>query len=221
MKTTINGLPSFGYLDVDLEPGEEILCEAGAMASMSADLDMTVSLNGSFFSALMKKLFGDESFFISSFKNNSDTTSRLTLTQDVPGEISELELENETICLQPGAYIASNEGIKLGIQWAGFVSFIAREGLFRLTATGPGKIWFGAYGGILTREVSGEYIVDTGHLLAYPPEIKLHLRMAGGIFSSFFSGEGLVTKLRGNGKVYLQSRSLSGLAGWINPKLWG
>jgi len=48
----------------------------------------------------------------------------------------------------------------------------------------------------------------------------LRLQLAGGIFSSFFGGEGFVTRLEGKGRVVLQSRSLSGLASWINPKLW-
>ena len=58
------------------------------------------------------------------------------------------------------------------------------------------------------------------HLVAYPPHMKLKLQMAGGLISSIMGGEGLVTRVEGYGKIILQSRSLSGLAGWINPKLW-
>ena len=122
--------------------------------------------------------------------------------------------------MQPGAYLASTDGVNLGIKWAGLVSFIAREGLFKLVASGTGKLYFGAYGGLIEHQVNGEFIVDSGHLVAYDPDIKLRLQLAGGIFSSFFSGEGLVTRLAGNGRVYLQSRSLNGLTDWINPKLW-
>jgi uncharacterized protein (AIM24 family) len=49
--------------------------------------------------------------------------------------------------------------------------------------------------------------------------MKLKLQMAGGLFSSIFGGEGFVTRVEGKGKIILQSRSLSGLAGWLNPKL--
>ena len=69
------------------------------------------------------------------------------------------------------------------------------------------------------KEIDGEYIVDTSHLVAYEPQLKLKLQMAGGIFSSFFSGEGLVTRVEGNGKIWIQTRSIGGLAGWLNPKI--
>ena len=78
-------------------------------------------------------------------------------------------------------------------------------------------VW--AYGGILEKEVQGEYVVDSGHLVAYEPTLELRLGMAGGIFSSFFSGEGLVLRIRGQGRIYLQSRSMQGLASWVNSHL--
>ena len=220
MKTEVKGMPSFGYIDIDLDPGETIYSESGAMTSMSADLDMSAKMNGGFFSAFFKRILGNESFFIGKYSNNTEGTRRLTLTQATPGQIYEMELNGNSFCMQPGAYLASTEGITLGIKWAGFTSFIAREGLFKLVASGNGKFWFGAYGGLVEHQLTGEFIVDTGHLVAYDPEIKLSLQLAGGIFSSFFSGEGLVTRLRGSGRVFLQSRSLSGLTDWINPKLW-
>jgi uncharacterized protein (TIGR00266 family) len=97
---------------------------------------------------------------------------------------------------------------------------IAREGLFRLKVSGTGRVWFGAYGGIFQREIDSEYIVDTGHLVAYEPTVKVRVALAGGIISSFFSGEGLVTKLNGPGRIYMQSRSFDGLAAWTNAHLY-
>jgi uncharacterized protein (TIGR00266 family) len=132
----------------------------------------------------------------------------------------DLKSETDVLCLQPGAYIASTPEVKLGLGWAGFVSGIGREGFFRLQVSGPGTLWYGAFGGLEEKQVEGEYIVDTGHLVAYPPHMKLKLQMAGGLVSSLMGGEGLVTRVEGYGKIILQSRSLSGLAGWINPKLW-
>ena len=85
--------------------------------------------------------------------------------------------------------------------------------------SGTGKIWFSAYGGIFAKEISDEYVVDTGHLVAYEPTINISMGMAGGIFSSFFGGEGLVTRVKGKGRIYMQSRSLGGLAAWTNTHL--
>jgi len=106
-----------------------------------------------------------------------------------------------------------------GMRWAGLVSGIAREGFFKLTVSGTGTLWYGAYGEMLERQVEGEYIVDTSHLVAYEPQMKLKLQLAGGIFSSLFGGEGFVTRVEGKGKIVIQTRSLSGLANWLNPRI--
>ena len=220
MKSQINGEPSFAHIHIDLEVGESIIAESDAMASMAVDIDIQTKMNGNFISALLKKFLGDESFFINEYKNISNSPKRITLTQATPGNIKEMELQNSSICLQPGAYIASTPGLQLGIRYAGLASFIAREGLFKLEVSGTGKLFYGAYGGIIEKQVVGEYIVDSGYLVAYEPHLKLSLRLAGGIISSITSGEGIVTKVTGNGKIQLQSRSLEGLASWINPHLF-
>ncbi|RCU49552.1 TIGR00266 family protein [Corallincola holothuriorum] len=218
MKAEIKGSQAFSYIDVDLEPGETIVSESDAMSSMDADLDLTATFNGGFFRGLLKKYLGGETLFVSRFTNNTNANKRVTLVQPVPGEIRCIELNDEEFHLQPGAYLASSDGVELGLRWAGFVSFIAREGLFKLTVKGTGKVFYGAYGALVEKEVDGEYIVDTSHLVAYEPGIKLKLQLAGGIFSSFFGGEGLVTRVQGKGKIIVQTRSLSGLSSWLNPK---
>ncbi len=219
MKTTIEGAPSFAYLHVDLDPGESVVAESDAMSSMAADLAMQAKLNGGFFSGLAKKFLAGESLFINTFTNTTTGPRRVTLVQTTPGNMREVQLNNETLCLQPGAYIASTPGLKLGVKWAGLVSGFELEGLFRLTVTGTGTLWYGAYGELLERQVEGEYLVDTGHLVAYEPQMKLKLQLAGGIFSSFFGGEGFVTRIEGRGKIVIQTRSLPGLANWLNPRL--
>lgn len=219
MNVEMKGAPSFAHLHVQLEPGESIIAEADAMSSMSAELDMNTKFNGGFFSGLCKRYLGGESLFINEFVNNTGETCRLTLAQATPGNMREVDLNGETLCLQPGAYICSTPGIKLGLKWAGFASFIGREGLFKLTVSGVGKVWYGAYGELLEKEVEGEYIVDTAHLVSYEPHLKLKVQLAGGIFSSFFGGEGLVTRIQGTGKIVIQTRSLSGLANWLNPRI--
>lgn len=219
MNTTIEGRPAFAHMHVDLTPGETIVAEADAMSSMSADLDMTAKFNGGFFPGLCKKFLGGESLFVNEFKNNTDGPRRVTLVQPTPGDMGVLELQGNSVCLQPGAYIASTPEVKLGLKWAGLASFIGGEGLFKLVVSGHGTVWYGAYGSLMERAVDGEFIVDSGHLVTYEPQLKLKVQMAGGIFSSFFGGEGLVTRVEGRGNVVLQTRSLDGLKSWLNPRL--
>jgi uncharacterized protein (TIGR00266 family) len=219
MKITVEGKPVFAHVIVELEPGETIVAESDAMSSMSANLDMTAKLNGGLFKSLAKKYLGGESLFINHFKNNTDKRLSLHLSQSSPGDIVIKELNGESYCLQQGAYIASDEGINLGLKWAGFGSFIGREGLFKLEVSGYGKVVFGAYGGMVEKEIDGEYIVDSGHLVGYEPDMKLKPQLAGGIFSSVFGGEGFVTRVEGKGKIYLQTRNVSSLVTWINKFL--
>lgn len=220
MKYEILGTKAFSYIKFILGNGDVIRTESGAMASMGKDVELKTKLNGGFFSALVLKFLGKESLFINSFSNQTNNTQELIVTQPVPGEIVCQEIRGETLYLQPGAYIASSEGVFFSINWAGFSSFFAGEGLFRLRVKGNGLVFFGAYGSVVEKEINGEYIVDSGHLLSYPPDMKLSIKLSGGIFSSFFSGEGLVLKLTGKGKVKLQTRSLGGVASWLNTKFF-
>src|SRR5690349_16372523 len=116
MRVTIEGKPSFAHLQVYINPGESIVAESDAMASMSADLDMITKFNGGFFPGLCRKFLGGESLFINTFVNNTDGQRRLTLVQPTPGDIAQVELNGGSLCLQPGAYIASTPGIKLGLK---------------------------------------------------------------------------------------------------------
>ena len=210
--------PAFAAIFVTLEPGESITAEAGAMVSMDADLTMTTEFSGGFFSALLRKFFGGESLFVNVFKNNSDRPLNLVLTQSVIGDIEAFDLTGKTICFQPGAYIAHTPGARMSVAWAGFASWFAGEGLFKLKLTGNGMVFFGAYGGLTKKHIQGEFIVDNSHLVAYSLGIKMSIGLSGGLIGSLTSGEGFVNKLSGKGTIYLQSRSISGLVGFLRPK---
>ena len=165
MNTKIEGRPAFSYITVDLNPGESIMAESDAMATMAAEIDMKAQLNGGFFTGLVKKYLGNESLFVNKFTNNTQSVKSMTLVQPTPGDIMFRDMvQGEIYYLQSGAYIASDPSIKIGVSWAGFGSWMGGEGLFRLKATGPGRIFFGAYGGLLEKEIDGDYLVDTGHL---------------------------------------------------------
>lgn len=218
MKHEIRYKPTFSAIFVLLEPGESIVAEAGAMVSMDAQLSMKTQFSGGFFNALLRKFFGGETLFVNTFTNKTRQPLSLVLTQAVIGDIEAIELRGTQICFQPGAYIANTPGVKLGVQWAGFKSWIAGEGLFKLKLGGRGTVFFGAYGGLTKKRISGEFVVDTSHLVAYEPGIKMGLGLAGGLVGSVTSGEGLVNRLSGNGIIYLQSRSVDGLARFLRSK---
>ncbi|MCR4415749.1 MAG: TIGR00266 family protein [Thermoguttaceae bacterium] len=218
MDVEIRNKPAFANIYVKLAPGDRIVAEADAMASMSSSVEMQTKWSGGMLRGILKRLFGGESMFVNVFSTPSG--GELVLTQPFPGDIECIELKGNTLYLQPGAFIACEPGVKLGLGWAGIRMLVAREGLFRLKVSGNGRVWFGAYGGIFQRDIQDEYVVDSGHLIAYEPSIQVRIGMAGGLFTSFFSGEGLVTRLKGPGRIYMQSRSFGGLAAWTNAHLW-
>jgi uncharacterized protein (TIGR00266 family) len=217
MHIEIRNRPSFANLWVRLVRGERIVAESGSMASMSHAITLKTRWNGGFFAAILRRLFGGETLFLNEF--TTEDQGDLVLTQTTPGDIECVVLKGQALYLQPGAFLACDPGVEFGLGYAGLRSLLAREGLFRLRMSGHGRVWFGAYGGIIEKELAGEYVVDSGHLLAYEPTVQLRLGMAGSFFSSLFGGEGLVLRLRGPGRVYLQTRSLHGLAAWVNTHL--
>jgi uncharacterized protein (TIGR00266 family) len=219
VKYEIQYKPAFATIFLTLSPGERITAESGAMASMAAELDMKTKFFGGLFPALMKAFFGGESLFVNTFSNPKQQPYELVLTQSTIGDIAAVQLQGNELCLQPGAYIAHTSGVNVGVQWAGFASWFSGEGLFKLKVSGKGMVFFGAYGGLTEVDIKEDFIVDNSHLVAYEPGIKMNVRLSGGLFGSVTSGEGFVNRLKGKGKIYLQSRSVDGLVRFLRPKL--
>jgi uncharacterized protein (TIGR00266 family) len=219
VKYEIRYKPAFAAIFLTLNPGDRITAESGAMLSMAAKLAMNTQFSGGLIPALLKKFLGGESLFVNEFSNPTQQPLDLVLSQSTVGDIVAIELNGNEICFQPGAYIAHTSGVHMGVQWAGFSSWFSGEGLFKLKLSGNGLVFFGGYGGVSQRRVEGEYTVDSGHLVAYDPSIQMSVRLAGGLVGSVTSGEGLVNRLSGQGRIYLQSRSIDGLVRFIRPKL--
>lgn len=230
MPIEIHHRPSFAAIHATLATGETILAKGGAMVAAGSNIAMKTLWNGALFGALCRWLFAKEGLFINRFEAMTPKASeqsppstapnnQLILSQPTPGDIRSIALDGGALYLQPGAFLACTPSIARSLGWAGFASWFAGEGLFRLKVHGRGQVWFGGYGSIVEKNLEDSWVVDSAHLLAYEPGIKLRVGLAGGIFSSVFGGEGFVTKVHGKGRVYMQSRSLGGLARWINRLL--
>jgi uncharacterized protein (TIGR00266 family) len=220
MQAELRYRPSFAAIFISLAPGESVIAVSGAMASMSSHLRARVRFFGGFLRALARRLFGGESLFMNQFFCAKDgRPGELVLSQPTPGDIQQVDLDGGSLFVQPGAFLACGPDVRVGLGWAGLASFFGGQGLFRLHLSGRGPVWLGAYGSIVERRVDGAYLVDTGHLLAYEPTLSLGVRLAGGLFSSFFGGEGLVSRVGGRGTLYLQSRSVADLTAWTNAHL--
>ncbi len=232
MQHTIEHGPAFAWLRIQLEPGESIEAEAGAMVSRSPELKMSTRLNAgraagffrkiwAFLVAIMRKVLGGETAFINEFSGTQG--GELVLAPSLSGEIIHRKMEAESkLMVQAGSYLASSGQVDTRLKFAGLRGLLGGEGAFYLLCSGSGDLFLNAYGGVIEVPVNGEYIVDTGHIVAFDTSLDYKIKGAGsGLKSLFMSGEGLVCHFSGQGKVYVQSRNLGALVGFITPYLRG
>lgn len=222
-------------LEVALSPNETLVAEAGSMVARSTGVDMAVKLNanrtGGFgallkalFIAFLRRLVGGETFFVNHFTSGgrSGAGGTVWLAPKLSGQITHRRLNGETLVVSTGAYLASTGNVDMRLRFSGLRGLLAKEGLFFLELTGQGEVWFTSYGGVHEERVDGSFIVDNGHIVGFEGQLTYELRApGGGLMGMLGSGEGLVCEFRGQGTVYLQSRNVSSLVGWITPFLPG
>ena len=123
--------------------------------------------------------------------------------------------------LQSGSYLASPDAIDIDSKWGGAKTFFSREGLFMLKCTGTGDLVVSSYGAIQGIDLAGgqSYVVDTGHMVGWEEGVTYEVQKAGSWKSSVLGGEGLVVRLTGPGRVYIQTRSPDSFLDWLIPKL--
>lgn len=219
MRVSLEQGPAFTLARVALERGETVRAESGAMVSMSGGVDVETKMQGGFLSSLARSVLTSESFFQNTF-TAARAAGEVTFAPSLPGDIRLREMRGDSIVLQSGAYLASDPSITIETKWGGSKSFFSREGLFLLKATGTGPLLFCSYGAIVEVEVPPEgYTVDTGHVVAFEPSLGWDVSRVGGLKSTLFSGEGLVCRFSGRGRLWLQTRSFDAFIGTILPHI--
>ncbi|MEN9303406.1 MAG: hypothetical protein RL264_1835 [Bacteroidota bacterium] len=204
--------PDFGYLTIDVPQGQTVKVEAAAMAGMDTNMEMKTKFKGG-----LKRFLTGESLFINEFTAKNGN-AELQIAPASPGDIDHVYLENETIYLQNSAFVASGMGVDLQTKWQGFTKgFFSGEKFFLIKCVGTGDVWFNSYGGIIPIDVDGSYVVDTGHIVAFTEGLDYSITSVGGYKSFFFSGEGLVCRFSGKGKVWIQTRKLQPFMTWLFP----
>lgn len=220
MNFSIEHSPVFTVLRVTLDPGESFRAEPGAMLAMSPTIDLEAKTSGKGLFGALKAAVGGESFFAALYTAGRGE-GEILLAPALPGEIIQLELNNETIFAQGGAYLAGAPDLVLSAQGS-FRALAAGEGLFLSKISGTGPLFLNSYGAVYEKTLStGEsYVVDSGHMVAFQESVQYEVRKAAkGIFASVASGEGLVMHVHGPGKIWIQTRQLKSLADLIVPYL--
>jgi uncharacterized protein (TIGR00266 family) len=190
-----------------LAPGEQLVAESGAMVGMSTNVHMETSAGG--MKAGLKRLFGGESFFRNTFTAQGGP-GEVLLGQVLCGDMIALDMNADGYFVQSASYIASSAGVNIDTKVGGFRSFFAGEGVFVLkaTASAPGQLLVGAFGGIQELRCDGNIVIDTGHLVAWDAGLQYKVgKSADGWLDSFLSGEGLVCHFSGQGRIWIQTRN--------------
>ena len=215
MKYEILGKPDFPCVKITLNDGESVVAEAGAMVAMSPTVSIKTEARGGLLQAAKRSLLGGESFFVNTF-SAAGGAGEVYFSPASMGDLEQLALDNQDLIMSKGAFVCSSPGIIIDSKWGGFKAMFAGEGLFFLKASGKGDIFFSSFGAIHRVDVSGEYIVDTGHIVAFDPSLNYSIEKIGGLKSLFLSGEGLVCRFKGSGKLYIQTRNQNSFAAWAD-----
>ncbi len=220
MQIDIRYQPSYSLAIVQLSSGEALQVESGAMVSMSANLSLDTGMKGGVLGALKRKVLGGESLFANTFRAENGS-AELTLAPSLPGDITHVRLDRETLYIQSGSFLASDPAMDLDTQWGGARSFFGGEGLFLLKAVGSGDLLISSYGAIHKVGIAPgrPYVCDTGHVVAFTQNLAYDVRKVGSWKSTLLGGEGLVCEFRGQGDLYLQTRSTQAFLSWLIPRL--
>jgi uncharacterized protein (TIGR00266 family) len=218
MKFEIKYNPSYSMLVVDLEKGEKITGEAGALTYMTPNIDVqTRQRERSILGTLKTSILGGQSLFVTDFTAMGGS-GQLALVAAPIGDIQKLLVNpSEGWILERSAYLASTNQVDLDIRWEGFSRGLFGQGLFMVRATGVGDLFFNTFGAIDKHELApGEQlVVDNFHLVAFSDTCKYEVRKFGGWKETILSGEGLVTHIEGPGTVYIQTKNLREFVEWL------
>lgn len=216
------------FVEVELDPGEAAVGEAGSLFFMDAGIGMDTifgdgsNSGGGFFGKLLgagKRLVTGESLFTTVYTNQVPQKQRVAFAAPYPGKILPMDLRQlggMLIC-QKDAFLCAARGVSLGIyfQQKLSVGFFGGEGFIMQKLEGDGLAFVHAGGTVVKRELlpGQTLMVDSGCLVAYTPSVNFEIQYVGKIKTALFGGEGLFfAKLTGPGTVWLQSLPFSRLA---------
>ena len=209
---TIDGRPDFSFLTVKMPAGQTLKVEASAMATMDTNIAMKTRFKGG-----LGRLVTGESLFINEFTTEGGS-GEIGIAPGPAGDMAHVYLNGDTIFLQNSAFVASSMGVSLETKWQGMVKgFFSGESLFLIRCSGAGDLWFNTFGAMIPVDVDGEYVVDTSYIVAFTEGLDYRVTSVGGYKSLFFSGEGLVCRFSGKGRLWIQTRQVPGFITWINP----
>lgn len=220
-------------IEIELDPGETVIAEAGAMLYMEEGIDFNARMgdgsnpNAGFFDKILSagsRLIAGESLFLTHFTNQGWGKKHVAFSAPYPGTIIPINLKQigGRIIVQKDAFLCAALGTKISITFNKKLGagFFGGEGFILQQMDGDGNVFIHAGGTVIERQLNSETLrVDTGCIVGFEPSIEYSIEQAGGLRSMVFGGEGIfLATLRGTGKVWLQSMPIRKLIAELSPQ---
>lgn len=207
-----------------LDAGEGMTCEVGAMIAMTSGMTVNTTSKsrggGGGIIKGLKRMFTGENFFLNHFTAHQNNQS-LLIGPSLMGDCIHHSMRGGTMIVQGTSWLASTSTIDIDATWQGFASALfSGESMFWVKCSGAGELFLSSYGAIYPVDINGDYVVDTGHIVAFEDSLQFRIGKAGkSLVGSFLGGEGLVCKFQGQGRLYCQSHNPPSFGKLLGPKL--
>lgn len=225
MQIQLRHNPSFTVARCQLDPGEPVRVESGAMIAHSAGITLQSRAEGGLLKGLKRAALGGGSFFVTTYTAGPQG-GWVDVAGVLPGDVTWLPVTpDRPWFISRGSWIASSHGVEVDTQWGGMANLFGGEGGFGLRAHGTGAAVVNVYGAIDVFDLQdGEQVtVDTGHVVAYELSVQFRMRRAveGKSIQSMKTGEGFVFDFMGPGRVLCQTRNPDAFAAWVGSAMPG
>ena len=215
------------FLHVSMKRGETIYCESDAMVMMESTLDLKGKMKGGLGSALMRTFANGESFFqqhIEATRGDGDCL----LSPTLPGAMQIVDCgPGSQYIISDGAFVAASSGVDLKVrtQSVGNALFAGSGGFFVTETQGSGQVVVSGFGSMSMLEVEPgkDAIIDNSHVVAWDSTLRYEVSITtgtsggflGNLINSQTSGEGIVLRFSGRGKIYVCSRNRAAFKAWM------
>lgn len=218
------------FLHVSLSKGEKIFCESDGMVMMEANLDLKGKITGGIGSAIMRKLANGESFFqqeIEAVRGAGDCL----LSPVLPGAMQVLEVGSRQYLISDGAFVGATSGVALKVrtQGIGNALFAQTGGFFITESTGEGQLVVSGFGSMFELDVEPgkDILIDNAHVVCWDSQLRYEISASTSASSGFLSnlvnsqtsGEGVVLRFSGTGKVLVCSRNRVNFIDYLRKEL--
>lgn len=224
MKTELLCQPASTVARLTLAAGETVTCEVGAMIAMSDGLTVETTSRsrggGGGLMSGMRRVFSGESFFLNHFEASQEG-AHLIIGPTLMGDIMHHRLSGGTVVVQGSSWLASGPGVTIDTTFQGLgKALLSGESVFWVKCSGTGDLLLNSFGAIYPVDVDGEYVVDTGHIVAFEDTLGFTIAKASeSLIGSLLGGEGFVCRFKGRGRLWCQSHNPPAFGAELGPKL--